>query len=54
MHPRQLPRPQVRLIEPAKDVTLPANGQLELKGEASDDIGVARLTLRLHVVGGRQ
>ena len=44
--------PQVRLTEPAKDVTLPANGQLELKGDATDDFGIARLTLRLHIVGG--
>ena len=45
--------PEVKLTEPAKDVTLPANGQLELKGEAKDDFGIARLELRLHVVGGQ-
>src|SRR5439155_6090737 len=44
--------PEVRLTRPAKDVSLPVNGHLELLGEASDDIGVARLTLRLQVVGG--
>jgi hypothetical protein len=44
--------PTVRLTAPAKDVTLPANGHLELKGEAADDFGVARLTLRVQVVGG--
>jgi hypothetical protein len=44
--------PEVRLTEPAKDVTLPANGHLELKGDASDDFGIARLTLHLQIVGG--
>jgi collagen type III alpha len=44
--------PQVRLIEPGKDVVLPANGQLELKGEASDDFGIGSLTLQMHIVGG--
>jgi hypothetical protein len=44
--------PQVRLIEPGKDVVLPANGQLTLKGEASDDFGIASLTLHLHIVDG--
>ncbi len=44
--------PQVRLIEPGRDVVLPANGQLELKGEASDDFGIGSLTLQLHIVGG--
>jgi hypothetical protein len=44
--------PQIRLIEPGKDVVLPANGRLELKGEASDDFGIASLTLHLQLVGG--
>jgi hypothetical protein len=44
--------PQVRITEPAKDVVLPANGRLELKGEASDDYGLASLTLHMQVVGG--
>ncbi len=44
--------PQVRLTEPAKDVTLPANGQLEVKGEASDDFGIASMSLQLQLVGG--
>jgi hypothetical protein len=46
--------PQVRLVEPGKDVTLPANGHLELKGEATDDYGIASLKLRLNVIGGAE
>jgi hypothetical protein len=44
--------PEVRLTKPAKDVSLPINGHLELLGEASDDIGIARLALKLRIVGG--
>jgi hypothetical protein len=44
--------PQVRITEPGKDVEVPANGHLEVKGEATDDHGVARLTLNLKVAGG--
>jgi hypothetical protein len=44
--------PQVKLTEPGKNVELPANGRLKLKGEASDDHGVEALTLRMQVVGG--
>ena len=36
------------------DVTLPAGGHLEIKGNASDDFGVARLELCLQVVGGQK
>jgi hypothetical protein len=45
-------KPYVKLTEPGKNVELPANGLLQLKGEAHDDVGVAALTLRLQVVGG--
>jgi hypothetical protein len=44
--------PEVRLTQPCKDVNLPVNGQLELVGEATDDIGIAAVTLRLQIVGG--
>lgn len=44
--------PVVKITSPAKDVELPANGVLSLEGEASDDHGLARVTLRLQVVDG--
>ncbi|HZT81329.1 MAG TPA: DUF4175 family protein, partial [Gemmataceae bacterium] len=44
--------PAVELKVPGKDVTLPADGVLELEGSASDDVGVKRMTLRMRVVGG--
>src|SRR5262249_39082688 len=45
--------PQVRITEPAKDVTLPADGHLKLRGESSDDIGLNRLALRLRLAGSK-
>ncbi|MFO0876693.1 MAG: hypothetical protein U0840_04915 [Gemmataceae bacterium] len=44
--------PQVALTQPGKDVELPAQGHLELVGEASDDNGIAAMALRVQVVGG--
>jgi len=44
--------PKVELTKPAADVTLPANGTLQLQGTASDDIGVKELTLRLRLADG--
>jgi hypothetical protein len=34
--------PQVTITHPAKDVTLTVDGHLEIKGEARDDVGIAR------------
>ncbi len=44
--------PTVVLTQPAKDVSLPENGFLELLGRASDDIGVKSVTLHVRVVNG--
>ncbi len=44
--------PKVELTKPAADITLPANGTLQLQGTASDDIGVKELTLRLRLADG--
>jgi hypothetical protein len=44
--------PTVELTKPGKDVQLPANGVLQLEGQASDDIGVKSLTLRMSLLGG--
>lgn len=41
--------PTVELKKPGKDITLPANGVLQLEGSATDDLGVAAMTLRMHV-----
>src|SRR5262249_36568447 len=43
--------PQVAITHPAKDVTLPPDGHLEIKGKATDDIGVARVELSLTLDG---
>lgn len=44
--------PTVKLTEPEKAVTeVPANGSLQLKGEAFDDHGVDRLILKMKLVG---
>jgi hypothetical protein len=43
--------PNVKLTKPGADVTLPANGLLQLEGSADDDLGVASMTLRMQVVG---
>ncbi len=39
--------PRVALTQPDKDVTLPINQKLELRGSAYDDFGLANVTLRL-------
>jgi hypothetical protein len=44
--------PVVTLREPGKDVELPANGTLQLKGWAEDDFGLKAMTLRLRVDKG--
>ena len=44
--------PHVILTKPGKDVTLPANGSLQLAGSAQDDIGIKSLTLGLKVLEG--
>jgi hypothetical protein len=44
--------PRVVLSKPGEDITLPANGTLELEGKAEDDLGIKTLTLRLQVVQG--
>jgi hypothetical protein len=44
--------PQVELKLPGKDITLPANGLLELEGRATDDYGITGFTLRMRVVDG--
>ncbi len=44
--------PQVALTKPGKDVSLPANGVLELEGLAEDDFGVKQLVLRLKLLDG--
>ena len=41
--------PEVELIRPGADVSLPANGLLALEGRASDDFGVREMTLRMQV-----
>lgn len=46
--------PEVRFTAPAKNVSIPSNGQVPLQAEASDDIGLAALTLKVKVVGGPQ
>jgi collagen type III alpha len=46
--------PAVELTQPGKDITLPANGVLQLEGKATDDIGVKSLTLRLQLADGRK
>lgn len=46
--------PEVRLTEPGKDITLPANGVLSVAGSATDDHGLAKLTLRMKIKGGNE
>ncbi len=46
--------PVVVLEEPKPDqIDLPANGTLTLKGNATDDFGINKMTLRLKVIGER-
>jgi hypothetical protein len=44
--------PKVELTKPGQDVRLPANGVLQLEGQATDDLGVKSLTLRAQLAGG--
>jgi hypothetical protein len=44
--------PKVVLTKPSQDITLPANGLLQLEGNANDDLGVESMTLRMQVAGG--
>lgn len=44
--------PRVELTKPGQDVSLPANGLLQLEGKATDDIGVQSIVLRAQVAGG--
>jgi flagellar biosynthesis GTPase FlhF len=44
--------PKVKITAPAKNVSLPADGHLEIEGVASDDVGVARVELLLSVDDG--
>src|SRR5262249_42844675 len=43
--------PEVVLKKPGQDITLPANGLLQLESSSSDDLGVERMTLRMQVDG---
>jgi hypothetical protein len=40
-------KPSVEIKKPGEDVTLPVNGLLKLEGTATDDIGVAAVTLKM-------
>jgi hypothetical protein len=42
--------PTVTLTRPGHNVTLPANGTLEVEGAVDDDLGLKELTLRLEVL----
>jgi hypothetical protein len=44
--------PKVELTKPGKDSQLPANGVLQVEGQASDDIGVKSLTLQMRLLAG--
>src|SRR5262249_9647002 len=44
--------PTVKITKPGKNIELPANGLLKLEGKATDDHGLARITLRMQVVDG--
>lgn len=46
--------PTVQLTKPGEDTTLAVNGTLQLEGEASDDIGVKSMTLRMKLVDGAE
>jgi hypothetical protein len=45
-------KPAVEILKPGKDVTLPANGTLQLEGVAGSSIGIKSMTLRMKVVKG--
>jgi hypothetical protein len=44
--------PQIELTAPGQDIRLPANGILSLEGAASDDFGVAGITLLMKLSNG--
>jgi hypothetical protein len=46
--------PQVEITQPGQNIELPANGILRLQGSASDDHGLAGLTLRMKKEGGAE
>lgn len=46
--------PRVVLTSPGKDVSLPANGILQLEGAAHDDLGLKYLALRMKVLEGEK
>lgn len=52
IHVLQDAAPKVELTRPGEDVTLPANGVLQLEGAATDDIGLTGMTLRLQIKDG--
>jgi hypothetical protein len=41
--------PRVQLVEPGRDVALPANGTLQLAGSATDDFGIQALRLQMRI-----
>ncbi|MCS6850628.1 MAG: hypothetical protein NZ700_05605 [Gemmataceae bacterium] len=44
--------PRVQITKPEQEISLPANGVLEVEGLAVDDVGLTKLQLRLRVEGG--
>lgn len=46
-------KPTVEILKPGKNVTLPANGTLQLEGFAGTTVGVKGMTLRMKVAEGR-
>lgn len=46
--------PKVQLTKPGKDITLPANGLLELEGVVDDDIGIKTIRVQMRVFAGPQ
>src|SRR5207244_3348070 len=46
--------PKVTLTRPGRDITLPANGTLNLEGQANDDLGVVSMVLRMKLENGTE
>lgn len=46
--------PVVKLTKPGQDISLPANGVLQLEGDATDDFGVKSMVLRLQMADGQK
>jgi collagen type III alpha len=46
--------PQLELTKPGQDSQIPANGTLQLEGSASDDFGIAGMTLKLKLADNAQ